>query len=169
MPSRFSFYSAKSKRKICVKPYLIDFKRLLESSITAVDGVNGFSSMILLLKTIGGFVTKALDYCLHVNFFLLQVSNQELLHAVVALYDNCLPEITPEVLYPTVCGKWAKTLVLLRDFQGMDMCPQLPVHVTVILPLSRSKILILLTDCRTFLSVFIMRIQDVMYFKTYSK
>ena len=46
------------------------------------------------------------------------MSNQELLHAVVALYDSCLPEITPEVLYPTVCGKWAKTLVLLRDFQG---------------------------------------------------
>ena len=46
------------------------------------------------------------------------MSNQELLHTVVALYDNCLPEITPEVLYPTVCGKWAKTLVLLRDFQG---------------------------------------------------
>lgn len=46
------------------------------------------------------------------------MSNQELLHAVVALYDKCLPEITPEVLYPTVCGKWAKTLVLLRDFQG---------------------------------------------------
>ncbi|XP_020611801.1 uncharacterized protein LOC110050239 isoform X2 [Orbicella faveolata] len=85
MPSRFSFYSAKSKRKIRVKPYLIEFKRLLESSITAVEGV----------------------------------SNQELLHAVVALYDNCLPEITPEVLYPTVCGKWAKTLLLLRDFQDV--------------------------------------------------
>lgn len=133
MPSRFSFYSAKSKRKIRVKPYLIEFKRLLESSITAVEGVNGFSSTLFLLKTIRVFVTKDLDYCLHVNFCLLQVSNQELLHAVVALYDNCLPEITPEVLYPTVCGKWAKTLVLLRDFQGMGMCPQLPVHFTVLI------------------------------------
>lgn len=37
---------------------------------------------------------------------------------MVALYDSCLPEITPEVLYPTVCGKWAKTLILLRDFEG---------------------------------------------------
>lgn len=44
MPSRFSFYSAKSRRKIRVKPYLIEFKRLLESSITAFEGVNGFSS-----------------------------------------------------------------------------------------------------------------------------
>ena len=42
MPSRFSFYSAKSKRKIRVKAYLIEFKRLLESSITALEGVNGF-------------------------------------------------------------------------------------------------------------------------------
>lgn len=132
MPSKFSFYSAKSKRKIRVKPYLIEFKRLLESSITAVAGVSGFSSTIFLLKTIRVFVTKALGCCLHVNFWLLQVSNQELLHAIVALYDNCLPEITPEVLYPTVCGKWAKTLVLLRDFQGVKLCPQLPVHVTVI-------------------------------------
>lgn len=139
MPSKFSFYSAKSKRKIRVKPYLIEFKRLLESSITAVAGVSGFSSTIFLLKTIRVFVTKALGCCLHVNFWLLQVSNQELLHAIVALYDNCLPEITPEVLYPTVCGKWAKTLVLLRDFQGVELCPQLPVHVTVILPLSSSK------------------------------
>ncbi|KAJ7388896.1 hypothetical protein OS493_035043 [Desmophyllum pertusum] len=85
MPSKFRFYSSKSKRKIRVYPYLIEFKRLLESSVTAVEGV----------------------------------SNQDLLHAVVALYDNCLPEITPEVLYPTVCGKWAKTLVLLRDFQDV--------------------------------------------------
>ena len=51
--------------------------------------------------------------------FNCQVSNQDLLHAVVALYDHCLPEITPEVLYATVCGKWAKTLILLRDLQGM--------------------------------------------------
>ena len=122
MPSRYSFYSAKSKRKIRVMPYLIEFRRLLESSITAVEGVNGFSSSIFLLKIIRVFVTKALGYCLHVSLCLLQVSNQELLHAVVALYDNCLPEITPEVLYPTVCGKWAKTLVLLRDFKGMDLC-----------------------------------------------
>lgn len=133
MPSRFSFYSAKSKRKIRVKPYLIEFKRLLESSITAFEGVNGFSWTLILLKTIRVFVTKAHGYCLRVNFCLWQVSNQELLHAVVALYDTCLPEITPEVLYPTVCGKWAKTLVLLRDFQGMDLnvCPQLPVRVIV--------------------------------------
>ncbi|XP_022783132.1 uncharacterized protein LOC111323938 isoform X2 [Stylophora pistillata] len=85
MPSRFRFYSAKSKRKVRVQPYLIEFNRLLESSITAIEGV----------------------------------SNEDLLHAVVALYDICLPEITPEVLYPTVCGKWEKTIVLLRDFQDL--------------------------------------------------
>ncbi|XP_071498468.1 uncharacterized protein [Diadema antillarum] len=43
------------------------------------------------------------------------VSNRELLHAVVGLYDTCLPDITPQVLYATVTGKWAKTLILVRS------------------------------------------------------
>ncbi|XP_071799543.1 uncharacterized protein [Asterias amurensis] len=43
------------------------------------------------------------------------IPNQELLHGIIALYDVCLPDITPEVLYFTVCGKWAKTLLLIRD------------------------------------------------------
>ncbi|XP_038068410.1 uncharacterized protein LOC119737854 [Patiria miniata] len=47
------------------------------------------------------------------------VPNWELLHAVIALYDVCLPDITPEVLYFTVCGKWAKTLLLIRDTQDV--------------------------------------------------
>ena len=48
----------------------------------------------------------------------LQVPNRELLHAIVALYDVCLPDITPEVLYDTVAGKGAKTLILIRDPKG---------------------------------------------------
>ncbi|XP_071954182.1 uncharacterized protein [Antedon mediterranea] len=43
------------------------------------------------------------------------VCNKELLHAVVGLYDVCLPDITPEVLYNTVCGKYAKTIILVRE------------------------------------------------------
>ncbi|XP_070563824.1 uncharacterized protein [Ptychodera flava] len=43
------------------------------------------------------------------------VPNKELLHTVMALYDICLPDITPEVLYPTVCDKWARTVLLVRD------------------------------------------------------
>lgn len=48
----------------------------------------------------------------------LQVSNRDLLHATVALYDNCLPDITPEVLYSTVCDKWATTVLLVRNVEG---------------------------------------------------
>jgi hypothetical protein len=41
-----------------------------------------------------------------------------LLHGAVGLYDVCLPDITPEVLYGTVCGKWAKTLIFIRSLSG---------------------------------------------------
>ena len=53
MPSKFRFYSAKSKRRVRVRPYLVEFKRLLESSITAVEGVTASSLMIQLLKVNG--------------------------------------------------------------------------------------------------------------------
>ncbi|XP_071117831.1 uncharacterized protein [Haliotis cracherodii] len=45
------------------------------------------------------------------------VSNKDLLHAVVALYDVSLSEMTPDVLYATVCDKWARTVVLVRDIK----------------------------------------------------
>ncbi|XP_032241531.1 uncharacterized protein LOC116620093 isoform X2 [Nematostella vectensis] len=48
-----------------------------------------------------------------------EVSNVDLLHSVVGLYDVCLPDITPEVLYPTVCAKWAKTLILVRSYSDI--------------------------------------------------
>ena len=48
----------------------------------------------------------------------LQVSNRELLHAVIALYAVSLSEMTPETLYASVCEKWARTILLLRDMNG---------------------------------------------------
>ena len=39
MPSKFRFYSLKSKRRVRVRPHLVEFKRLLESSMTVVEGV----------------------------------------------------------------------------------------------------------------------------------
>ena len=42
-----------------------------------------------------------------------QIKNKEILHAVVALYNSCLPNIEPDVLYSTVCGKNSWTLVVL--------------------------------------------------------
>ncbi|XP_060077768.1 uncharacterized protein LOC132557295 [Ylistrum balloti] len=45
------------------------------------------------------------------------ISNTDLLHAVVGLYDVSLSEMTPDVLYSTVCEKWARTIVLVRDLK----------------------------------------------------
>ncbi|XP_067937486.1 uncharacterized protein [Watersipora subatra] len=47
------------------------------------------------------------------------ISNSELLHAVVGLYDVCLSELTPDVLYSTVCGRWARTILLVRDVKDV--------------------------------------------------
>ncbi|CAH1242858.1 Hypp6995 [Branchiostoma lanceolatum] len=53
------------------------------------------------------------------NFLLFfsqwQVPNRDLLHAVVALYDVSLPDVGEEFLYATVCAKWSKTILMLRD------------------------------------------------------
>ena len=48
----------------------------------------------------------------------LKVSNRELLHAVIALYAVSLSEMTPDTLYASVCEKWARTILLLRDING---------------------------------------------------
>ncbi|XP_050402209.1 uncharacterized protein LOC126818717 [Patella vulgata] len=43
------------------------------------------------------------------------ISNSDLLHAVVGLYDIALSEMTLDVLYATVCERWARTIVLVQD------------------------------------------------------
>ena len=40
------------------------------------------------------------------------------MHAVIGLYDTSLSEMTPDVLYSTVCDKWARTIILIRDVKG---------------------------------------------------
>ncbi|KAJ8305913.1 hypothetical protein KUTeg_016458 [Tegillarca granosa] len=35
----------------------------------------------------------------------------------LGLYDVTLTEMTPDVLYSTVCEKWARTIILVRDFK----------------------------------------------------
>lgn len=37
---------------------------------------------------------------------------------MVGLYDVSLSDMTPDVLYSSVCDKWARTIVLVRDSQG---------------------------------------------------
>ena len=40
LPSKFSFFSFKYKRKIQVQPLLLEFRRLLPSCLVAMDGVS---------------------------------------------------------------------------------------------------------------------------------
>ena len=47
-----------------------------------------------------------------------QVSNQELLHGVVALYDVSLNDMTPDTMYSSTCDRNAKTIVLIQDEEG---------------------------------------------------
>nr|XP_054764550.1 uncharacterized protein LOC129271199 isoform X2 [Lytechinus pictus] len=77
--------NSKTSQEITCVPVIVEFRRLLES-----------------------VKYKSIDV-------VPGISNVELLHTVVGLYDTCLPDITPQVLYSTVTGKWAKTLVLLRS------------------------------------------------------
>ena len=41
------------------------------------------------------------------------IKNRDLLHAIVALYNSCLPNIEPDALYSTICGKHSWTIVVL--------------------------------------------------------
>lgn len=69
---------------------------------------------------------NSVDYCLVLMrsvvsvlfFYYFQISNLDIMHAVVALYDVSLSEMTPDVLYSAVCNKYAKTIVLMRDVEG---------------------------------------------------
>ncbi|RDD46139.1 hypothetical protein TrispH2_001370 [Trichoplax sp. H2] len=47
------------------------------------------------------------------------ISNRDLLHAIVGLYDICLPDVTPEVIYDCVCARFSKTVILLRDINDI--------------------------------------------------
>ncbi|XP_019645466.1 PREDICTED: uncharacterized protein LOC109486192 [Branchiostoma belcheri] len=57
------------------------------------------------------------------------VPNKDLLHAVVALYDVSLPDVGEEFLYATVCAKWSKTILVLRDSGEVveELCKSHPV------------------------------------------
>jgi DNA mismatch repair ATPase MutL len=46
------------------------------------------------------------------------VRNRDLLHAVVALYDQSLPDVTTEIIYSHVCRAASKTLLFIRDKEG---------------------------------------------------
>ncbi|KAH9523692.1 hypothetical protein Btru_040667 [Bulinus truncatus] len=45
------------------------------------------------------------------------VSNRDLLHAVCGLYDISLPDMESEIIYNTVCAKWARTIAVVQDIK----------------------------------------------------
>ncbi|KAL8580354.1 hypothetical protein ACOMHN_037453 [Nucella lapillus] len=79
-------FKSKDGKSVWAYPVLVDFRRLLQlGQITENSGV------------IPG------------------ISNQELLHAVVGLYDVCLSDMTADCIYNTISEKWARTILLVRD------------------------------------------------------
>lgn len=121
LPDKFSYYSRREKKNVELQAYVVEFRRLLPLDALGFEEVNKcicltlrFVAMNTIIRANLGLVKK--------KYFLVftQVSNAELLHAVVGLYDTCLPDITPEVLYSTLCGKWAKTLIFMRSLSGIE-------------------------------------------------
>ncbi|XP_071170932.1 uncharacterized protein [Mytilus edulis] len=87
-------FTSEDGKSVTGYPVLVDFRRLLQlspSNLTAA--FTGDSSIIP------------------------GISNKDLLHSVIGLYDVSLSEMTPDVLYSTVCEKWARTIVIVRDIK----------------------------------------------------
>ncbi|XP_039270144.2 uncharacterized protein LOC120344888 [Styela clava] len=43
--------------------------------------------------------------------------NKNLLHAVAALYDRSLPDVTEDVIYSSIFEKWARTILLVQEYE----------------------------------------------------
>ncbi|XP_065834268.1 uncharacterized protein [Oscarella lobularis] len=46
------------------------------------------------------------------------VANRELLHAVAALYDQSLPDVTRDIIYTHICKPSSRSVLFIRDAQG---------------------------------------------------
>lgn len=124
LPDKFSFFSRKLKKKVELQAYVIEFRRLLPCDSLGFQEVCGKILIYWHFELVAMMTGKTLAKVRNVYkifCLVLQVSNGELLHGVVGLYDTCLPDITPEVLYSTVGGKWAKTLVFMRSLSGTKL------------------------------------------------
>ncbi|KAK3091532.1 hypothetical protein FSP39_020563 [Pinctada imbricata] len=87
-------FESKSGDVVTAFPVIVDFRRLIQLSPAN-------ASVAMQGET--GIITG--------------ISDRDLLHAVVGLYDVSLSEMTPDVLYSTVCEKWARTIILVRDLK----------------------------------------------------
>ena len=46
------------------------------------------------------------------------MANRELLHAVAALYDQSLPDVTRDIIYTHICKPSSRSVLFIRDAQG---------------------------------------------------
>ncbi|XP_062613962.1 uncharacterized protein LOC134275707 isoform X1 [Saccostrea cucullata] len=81
------------------------------NSVTAFPVLVDFRRLLQLAPSLASLA------CEGANAMIPGISNRDLLHAVVGLYDVSLSDMTPDVLYSSVCDKWARTVVLVRDVQ----------------------------------------------------
>lgn len=79
--------------------------------------VHGFPVLVDFRRLMQLAPSLAALACDGTNAMIPGISNRDLLHAVVGLYDVSLSDMTPDVLYSSVCDKWARTIVLVRDVQ----------------------------------------------------
>ncbi|XP_056020294.1 uncharacterized protein LOC125668607 isoform X2 [Ostrea edulis] len=81
------------------------------------NAVNAFPVLVDFRRLLQLAPSLASLSCDGDNAMIHGISNRDLLHAVVGLYDVSLSDMTPDVLYSSVCDKWARTVILVRDVQ----------------------------------------------------
>ncbi|XP_005102219.2 uncharacterized protein LOC101854343 isoform X2 [Aplysia californica] len=98
------------------------FGRLGSQLDEKVEFKNRFGERISATPIIIDFLrVLQLGHVHDMNGVISGVSNRDLLHAVVALYDISLSDMDTETLYATVCSKWARTIVLVQDVKDAAM------------------------------------------------
>ncbi|RUS86942.1 hypothetical protein EGW08_005267 [Elysia chlorotica] len=83
----------------------IEFKNQFGESVYAVPVIVDFKRVMQL-----GQVSSS-------EGVIAGISNRDLLHAVVGLYDISLSDMESETIYTTVCARWARTIVLVQDLK----------------------------------------------------
>ncbi|GFU00209.1 DUF4817 domain-containing protein [Trichonephila clavipes] len=93
--------------------------------------IENWTSRLDYIRASRGSPMPEITFKIFSNIYLLvfQVSSPtDLLHAVIALYNTCLPDVTVQSLYRTVCAEGTKTLLLLRDtselYENKNICLQ---------------------------------------------
>ncbi|XP_064605898.1 uncharacterized protein LOC135470786 [Liolophura sinensis] len=101
-------FANKNGQSISAFPIIVDFRRLIQAVKELCKRQQHYSWANGCAESLNTFDKGRL---LH------QTTNQELLHAVVGLFDVSLSEMTADVLYASVCDKWAKTILLIQDLK----------------------------------------------------